>query len=185
MKKYLLTLVSVATLLALSGCAQFTSLTGIKGPGVTTQALRSDAWNSDPSLKASSIAADLLKVGYCLPQASDFVTPDPSNDYGKAWAQDQVRSCNDYAVAASTPGGCQLTYNVSVGKDNLFDPKRPLIYEDSMSVLLLYGENWQVEMTPARGTADPIKTTVANCNDYVQKLIDTIGGNVNRYGQYK
>ncbi len=155
--------------IALTGCAQ-------------NQNPMSDAWNENGSLTASDIVSDLVKVGYC--QAKDSQTPDPATDYGKAWAADQVRSCNDYAVASAMPGGCQLTYNVSVGKNRLFNPKRPLIYEDSMSVLLLYGQSWQLEMSPARGSADPIETTVGNCKDYVQKLIKTIGGSVNRYGDY-
>ena len=185
MKKLLIATAAMTLALALSGCSQAMASLGVTGSGSQPSHLMSDDWNSSGALVASSIISDLVKVGYCQSQQADFQTPDPATDYGKAWAADQMRSCNDYAVANASPGGCQLSYYASVGKDKLFDPKRALVYEDSMSVLLLYGQNWQLEMIPARGTQDPIKTTVANCKDYVQKLIDTIGGEVNRYGQYR
>ena len=171
--------------ISLSGCGQVAKLFGLPDPFSTPQVLISTTWSQSADLKASDMISYLESKNFCLPEAADFEAPSTDTDYGKAWAADQMRSCSDFETVDEAPGGCQMTFTASVGKDQLFEPKRSLVYEDGMSVLLLYGQNWQLEASPARGAADPLETTVKNCAPVVEKLIQGIGGQVNQYGDYK
>jgi hypothetical protein len=133
---------------------------------------------------ASAVIQGLMHTGVCkqLPDNSAWT----GTDYGKLLEKDLVGSCLTYKGEAPKAVSCDSTIYVTVDPEAAkTSPKRALVYEDSMSVALLYGSHWQLEIAPAFGSQDPIKVTLANCKEKVKSVHALFGGQITRFGQYK
>ena len=134
------------------------------------------------NLGASEVVELLMRSGTCkqLPDLGNWA----GTEYGNLIQKDLVASCLSYSGSKPKAVECDSTIFVSVGSE-AGNPKRPLIYEDGMSVGLVYGKNWQIEISPVFGAQDPIKTTLRFCRGKVKRLQSWLGGQVTAYGQYK
>ncbi|MEN9715072.1 MAG: hypothetical protein RJA35_539 [Actinomycetota bacterium] len=149
----------------------------------TAKPLASDSWKPGSALKASTVVADLMSAGICkqIPDTSNW----DGTEYGHLLHKDVAGQCLTYAGDNPVSSRCDSYIYVTTGAEAMnSDPERSLGYEDSMSVGLVYGTNWQIEISPVHGAEDDIDVTLANCKGKPERLQQWAGGNLTKFGQY-
>jgi hypothetical protein len=187
MKKIQVLILSAVMVLVLTSCSQAPTGTGPSENSQNTvekPTSKSAEWEADEYLSASPVARELIRAGVCdeILDNSDGVygsESDMSSDY---YLGEFVICTTEYPPRVDE--SCPANIYVRAGANATFyNPKRPLLYEDGVSVALFYGENYQVEVSPLDSFGNP-ETLVSDCASKVAIARETIGGSVTVYGQY-
>ena len=187
MKRFKVLLASLSVILLLSACNQPPQS---QSPDLSTEEVVEETtqkaleWESDEYLNASKVASELIQAGVC-----DEIVDNSDGAYGFELDENSPYALGAFVICMTqypqrTDETCPANIYVTAGPDaTLYNPKRPLLYEDGVSVALFYGENYQVEISPLDSFGNP-ETLVSDCASKVEIARETIGGSVTMYGQY-
>jgi hypothetical protein len=162
---------AIGIALLLSACSnspQSSSPDYSTGGAVQEINLVGSVWEADEYLTPNKVASQLIRAGIC-----DEIIESSA---------DNAVCMTEYPTKQSER--CPSNVHVTAGASATFyNPKRPLSYEDGMSVALFYGENYQVEISPL-DSFENSDTLISNCSSKVEVARNLIGGSVTVYGQY-
>jgi hypothetical protein len=186
MKFLRIAITSAGVALLLTACSQSPNEAGPSGSMPTSDqeiSSKSIEWQSDASLSAGTVASALIRAGVC-----DTIVDNSDGAYGSDLDANSEYVLGAFVICRTeypqrSDEECPASVYVTAGPHaTLYNPKRPLSYEDGMSVALLYGDNYQIEISPE--LMDDSQTAVKLCAAKVSAARDLIGGSVTLYGQY-
>lgn len=165
----------------LAGCSSSSSNSGTNPESNVSSTLLGQKWASESNLKAETIANDLIDIGVCSKIVDNT---DGAYDYMPEYKLGAYLICKSQNPVGSG-SQCSIEVYINAGPNaTLYDPKRPLSYEDGMSVALFYDDNYQVEFSPIDQYDYSSTDMVDRCSDLVASAESNIGGSVTIYGEY-
>jgi len=186
MKFLRIAITAAGVVLLLTACSQSPNEAGLSGSNPTNSqevSSKSVEWESDQSLSAGTVASALIRAGVC-----DTIVDNSDGAYGSDSDVNSEYVLGAFVICTTEypqrpDEKCPASVYVTAGPHaTLYNPKRALSYEDGMSVALLYGDNYQIEISPQ--LTDDSQTVVKLCDSKVSAARDLIGGSITIYGQY-
>jgi hypothetical protein len=186
MKFLRIAITSAGIALLLTACSQSPNVADPSGSIPTNNqevSSKSVEWESDQFLSAGTVASELIRAGVC-----DTIIDNSGGAYGSDLDENSPYALGAFVICMTeypqrSDENCPANVYVTAGPDaTLYDPERSLSYEDGMSVALLYGENYQVEISPL--LMDDSETVIELCASKVSAARSLIGGSMTVYGQY-
>ena len=168
---------TLATAVALMGCSTENS------PSTQTTEPLANQWETKGAT-APQMASDLEELGICV---KTFKEEDGvyGSDSLREFRGSTFIQCNNWGDNAIPDGmTCPAVFYISSPGAQMWDPKRPLNYEDGSSVAIVYTDSFQISMNHANSGMEDGATLASECSGVLEKLNAAVGGAVTKYGDY-
>lgn len=177
MKRTPAIMVALATTFTLMACST------APNPSAQPAELLADKWEA-VTATAPQMASDLEGLGIC---AKTFDESDGvyGSDSLREFRASTFIQCNNWGDNA-IPNGmmCPAVFYISSPGAQMYDPKRPLSYEDGSSVAIVYSDTFQISFAHADSGMEDGAKLASECSGVLEKLSSAVGGAVTKYGDY-